>query len=283
VRVCTSVAMGKKALAKAAAGATAAVVKSGGAAPTPRRRFSIFAQAKLIFFVVPAVVMTPWTMFQRKLLAPELAQPIGRLYFWPTLPFTLFQSWWSGQGLWCDVDETALLGVSPLAVLGHPRQFYENGVRGVVNMQDEYGGPAEEYARLGMEQLWLPTLDHIEPSVEDLKAACLFIDKFRKRGLRVYIHCKAGHGRGAAAAFAWLAYSREVSSEEDLVQVNEELLSKRSVRRSLYLQPNLGAIAEWIRDGSPPPLPWESSEQSLAQEESQAAPTMDAAPATEEL
>merc|ERR1719367_795088 len=154
-----------------------------------------------------------------------------------------------------------MLGVAPVALLGHPGQLHRTGVRGVVNMQDEYAGPEEEYEKLGIKQLWLPTLDHVEPSLEDLKAACLFIEKFRQRGERVYIHCKAGHGRGAAAAFAWLAYSREVSSEEDLRLLNEELLSKRRVRRSLHEQPNLRGIAEWIRGGCPKPLAWEQQYQ----------------------
>jgi hypothetical protein len=42
-------------------------------------------------------------------------------------------------------------------------------VRGVINMCDEYGGPIKKYEQLGMQQLRLRTVDHFEPSVNDLK------------------------------------------------------------------------------------------------------------------
>jgi len=118
-----------------------------------------------------------------------------------------------------------------------------------VNMQDEYPGPVEAYERLGMEQLWLPTIDHYEPRLEDLQQACDFIERYRAKGERVYIHCKAGHDRSAAVALAWMAYSRRVLNEEDLRLLNEELFEKRQVRATLYEQPNLQAFAEWIRHG----------------------------------
>jgi hypothetical protein len=36
-------------------------------------------------------------------------------------------------------------------------------------MCDEYGGPIRKYQQLGMRQLRLRTVDHFEPSVNDLK------------------------------------------------------------------------------------------------------------------
>ena len=36
-------------------------------------------------------------------------------------------------------------------------------------MCEEYRGPIKTYDRLGIEQLYLPTTDHFEPSVEDMK------------------------------------------------------------------------------------------------------------------
>mmetsp|Transcript_61248 Transcript_61248/g.164762 ORF Transcript_61248/g.164762 Transcript_61248/m.164762 type:complete len:179 (+) Transcript_61248:139-675(+) len=109
--------------------------------------------------------------------------------------------------------------------------------------------PSKAYERLGMEQLWLPTIDHYEPRLEDLQQACDFIERYRAKGERVYIHCKAGHDRSAAVALAWMAYSRRVLNEEDLRLLNEELFEKRQVRATLYEQPNLQAFAEWIRHG----------------------------------
>lgn len=36
-------------------------------------------------------------------------------------------------------------------------------------MCKEYRGPTKSYERLGMKELWLPTVDHFEPTVQDYK------------------------------------------------------------------------------------------------------------------
>jgi atypical dual specificity phosphatase len=41
-------------------------------------------------------------------------------------------------------------------------------VRGVINFCEEYEGPVEQYKELGIQQLYLPTTDHFEPSLDDL-------------------------------------------------------------------------------------------------------------------
>lgn len=55
---------------------------------------------------------------------------------------------------------------------------------------DEYEGPSEEYQRLGIEQLRLPTIDHSDVSVDDMIKAIKFIARHRSMGHGVYIHCK---------------------------------------------------------------------------------------------
>ncbi len=39
-------------------------------------------------------------------------------------------------------------------------------MEGVVNCCAEFEGPVERYEELGINQLWIPTLDHTEPSLE---------------------------------------------------------------------------------------------------------------------
>jgi len=186
--------------------------------------------------------------FQYKLLPVWAGRHVSRVYFWPTLPITLLRSWMAGKGLWCAVDDTLVLGVAPLALLGHPGSLYRLGVRGVVNMTYEFSGPEFEYERRQMKQLRLPTVDHEEPRLEDLKEAVQFIEGFRKRGERVYVHCKAGHGRAGAVALAWLAFARSQGSEEQLRELNAELLARRRVRKGLHQQPNVRAFGRWVRD-----------------------------------
>ena len=52
----------------------------------------------------------------------------------------------------------------------------------------------------------------------------------------MYVHCRAGHGRSAAIAYAWLLTK---NPNVDLQQLNEELCTVRNVRKTLYQQPNI--------------------------------------------
>jgi len=190
-------------------------------------------------------LLLPFVAFQKKLLPEELARIVSRLYFWPTVPLTILKSWRKGKGLWCAVDDTVVLGVAPVCP-GQPGMLHSLGVRAVVNLTTEYAGPTKQYRQLQLEQLRLPTVDHHEPSLADLVRAVEFIEERRLKGHRVYVHCKAGHGRAAAVALAWLCYSRGQTCSEELAALNRELLSKRHVRPRLHLQPNLCAFAAWV-------------------------------------
>jgi atypical dual specificity phosphatase len=61
----------------------------------------------------------------------------------------------------------------------------------------------------------------------------------------VYVHCKAGHGRGAAVAYCWLAYQNKNMSPK---AINELLSSKRKVRKSLYKQKSILAYLKTISE-----------------------------------
>ena len=58
-----------------------------------------------------------------------------------------------------------------------------------------------------------------------------------KEGEKVLVHCKGGHGRGAAVAFAYLVspHGGSLTPEEAQSRLN----SIRDVRKKLYLQENL--------------------------------------------
>lgn len=109
-------------------------------------------------------------------------------------------------------------------------------VRGVINYCEEYRGPLASYRRLGIAELHLPTADHFEPTVADFVATVRFIQKFRESGSRVYVHCRAGHGRSAAGVFAWLLAK---DPNADAQTLNRELGLLRDVRKTLWKQPNL--------------------------------------------
>ena len=90
------------------------------------------------------------------------------------------------------VDETLFLGCAPMAIFGIPRNISNAGVKGVINMCYEYSGPEESYKEVGIRQLRIPVVDHFEPSADNLRQAVDFISEHKKRGEKVYVHCKAG-------------------------------------------------------------------------------------------
>lgn len=193
---------------------------------------------------VAIATITLYVLNQKHMLPLPLGRVVSKALFWPTIPITISKR----IGKWTTVvDNAVVIGGAPFGWCGYPeklsRQF---NVKGVVNMCDEYRGPVSSYERLGIEHLHLPTVDHFEPSVEDLKRAVSFIQKHESRGGRVYVHCRAGHGRSAAAVYAWLLYKEPLA---DPVELNEKLCSMRNVRKSLWKQPNINVYRLWLQNG----------------------------------
>ena len=133
-----------------------------------------------------------YVMFQKKLLPRNVSRFMSKLFFYPTFPITLAMRI---GNYWTPLDDTVILGCAPMNILGVPDKLHALGVRGVVNMCNEYSGPTGAYARLGITQLRLPTDDHYEPRVTDMQEAVDFINMYKERKEKVYIHCKAGHGK----------------------------------------------------------------------------------------
>jgi atypical dual specificity phosphatase len=128
---------------------------------------------------------------------------VARGLYYPTLWMNvLLGRWLKIRNWWDEVDESCILGAVPMG--GDPKLLRELGVTGVVNMCEEYPGPVDEYQRLGIEQLWLPTTDFQHPTPEMVQRGAEFIQRHKESGGRVYVHCKAGRARSATVVLWWL-------------------------------------------------------------------------------
>jgi atypical dual specificity phosphatase len=158
---------------------------------------------KLFFscFAFGASVLFVDTILKNNLLPSDKASFLSKVIFPFTYPISALKRI---TNYWTEIDDTLLLGCAPMAFLGHPNSLYKQNVRGVINLCDEYQGPKEAYSELGIEQLYLPTIDHSEPSYPQIITAVDFISKYKMRGERVLVHCKAGHARSASIALCWL-------------------------------------------------------------------------------
>ncbi len=146
---------------------------------------------------------------------------IARLLFWPTLAWNLLlarlpvarRRWWD------RVDGHVILGALPFSKDVQP--LFDSGVRAVVNTCEEYAGPVEEYARLGIDQMRIPTTDFTPPRLADVRRAVAFIASKADRGETVYVHCKAGRARSATVVACWLMYRYRISAAEAVSRLRQ--------------------------------------------------------------
>ena len=110
---------------------------------------------------------------QSHLLPRPISSIVSQVLFWPTLPITYERR----IGHWTTViDDTIVMGGLHLALFRIPDKLLNaHNVRAVINMCEEYRGPLQRYANLGIQELYLPTTDHFEPTVHDLQMAIAFL------------------------------------------------------------------------------------------------------------
>lgn len=197
--------------------------------------------APFILMAAASITGCLYVLFQKKLLPRPISRIVSRLFFYPTFPLTLLMRL---GNYWTVMDDTVILGCAPLGMLGVPQKLHDLNVRGVINMCNEFSGPEKAYERLGMKQLRLPTDDHFEPNVSDFQDAVAFIKRFKVKNEKVYIHCKAGHGRAASVAFCWLMSEHPDASPFDM---NMVMAAKRKVRKTLYRQKNVSQYVESLK------------------------------------
>lgn len=170
----------------------------------------------------------------------------ARLIFYPTLLWNVVLGRWLKLRNWRDpIDDHVVLGAFPFSK--DVSELAAEGVKAVVNTCEEYAGPQKEYARYGIEQMRMPTIDFTHPSFVDVNRAVDFIQENVDAGKTVYIHCKAGRGRSATVAICWLMKSKQISADaaqkwliEKRPHVNHHLPSRPVVQEFERKFVNLG-------------------------------------------
>lgn len=117
-----------------------------------------------------------------------------------------------------------------------------HNITSVVNLRvesdDRERGIAPEH------YLWLPTIDHTSPTVEQLHRAAEFIKDRVDAGEGVYIHCAAGVGRAPLTAAAYLVLEGyKVDDAIELIRTRRPFISQSPNQRARLIQ-----YAEYIKD-----------------------------------
>ncbi len=183
-------------------------------------------------------------------------QLYAQLVFYPTLLWNFFlarvlhvRNWWD------PIDPLVIVGGYPFR--RDAATLFDQGVRAVVNTCEEYPGPIDEYQRLGIQQLRIPTTDFCHPTLADVERGVAFIQENAERGHVTYVHCKAGRARSATVAICWLIRHRGMTPEQaqqhllrSRSQINPRL-TRRGVVREFAQQPRIDGQNQKM-DGSGP-------------------------------
>jgi protein-tyrosine phosphatase len=85
--------------------------------------------------------------------------------------------------------------------------------------------------------LWLPTIDHTSPTIEQLHTAAAFIHERVQAGEAVYIHCAAGVGRAPMTAAAYLiSQGYTVEAARELIRARRPFINQSSNQGARLLQ-----------------------------------------------
>jgi len=95
------------------------------------------------------------------------------------------------------------LGTNSCCVMHFKEELLKKGIRGDISMEGEkLDNP------VGVDYfLWLPTKDHAAPTLKQLLAGVRTIDSLIKQKVKIYIHCKNGHGRAPTMLAAYFIYT----------------------------------------------------------------------------
>lgn len=110
------------------------------------------------------------------------------------------------------------------------RDAMSRGVTAVLDLTAEFS--EARVVRERTRYLNLPILDLTAPSPDQLRAMAEFIEREAARGI-VYVHCKIGYSRSAAAVGAWLLASGRTKSLDDT------LAALRQARPSIVVRPEV--------------------------------------------
>ena len=67
--------------------------------------------------------------------------------------------------------------------------------------------------------VWLPTADHMPPSLDNIRTGIAALKQMLANGQKVYLHCKNGHGRAPTFFAAYLIKTEGLTPEEAVARI----------------------------------------------------------------
>ncbi len=119
-----------------------------------------------------------------------------------------------------QINNEVFIGTNMCCQIGFHREMLTKNVRADISLEED-----RVDAPMGVDYfLWLPTKDHEAPTADKLTLGIQTLDFLISRKIKVYIHCKNGHGRAPTLFVAYL-----VKTGMDIDEAIKYLKDKRPV------------------------------------------------------
>jgi dual specificity MAP kinase phosphatase len=102
-----------------------------------------------------------------------------------------------------SITEDVFIGTNMCCQFGFSRELLSKGVRAAISLEKE-----RTDMPVGVEYyLWIPTPDGEPPSPGQLQLGVDTLSFLAGRGIKVFIHCRNGHGRAPMLYLAYLVHA----------------------------------------------------------------------------
>ena len=127
-----------------------------------------------------------------------------------------------------EINTEIFIGTNMCCQFGFHKELIDKGVRADISLEYE-----RIDAPMGVDYfLWLPTVDQQAPSQDKLNLGAQTLKFLLNRKVKVYIHCKNGHGR-APTLFAAYLISTGLSVKEAVAQIKSKRPATHLTRAQL--------------------------------------------------
>lgn len=117
-----------------------------------------------------------------------------------------------------QITDNIFIGTNQCCQMHFDQDLLEKGVTADISLEGERIDNPEGVGYF----VWLPTADHTPPTMNQLYIGVENIKKFIDLGIKVYVHCKNGHGRAPTLVAAYF-----ISQGKDVEAAIEAIRAKR--------------------------------------------------------
>jgi len=117
-----------------------------------------------------------------------------------------------------EITKNIFIGTNQCCATHFEQELIDEGVTADISLEGEKIDNPE-----GVDYfIWLPTADHEAPTMDQLEIGVQNIKKFIEMDVKIYVHCKNGHGRAPTLVAAYF-----ISQGKDVATAIEEIRKKR--------------------------------------------------------